>query len=251
MTIHFSKLQSLGNDFLIIDKSSLDFSLTANAIERLCQRNYGVGADGLILFEKKKDDRASMEFFNADGSCASMCGNGLRCLFLETKVEQIETRAGLYQGFVDGNVVSMIMPLPEQKGRHKIKIDESFVEFYWINSGVEHVVLEVDDLSDKTLFDLARKIRYHSYFFPAGVNVNFIQRKKPTVMRTYERGVENFTLACGTGALAVFSILDKEELRLQFYNGGFCDFKMYSDHVFMKAEAKKVFEGKVKKAFLL
>ena len=91
MTIHFSKLQSLGNDFLIIDKSSLDFSLTANAIERLCQRNYGVGADGLILFEKKKDDRASMEFFNADGSCASMCGNGLRCLFLETKVEQIET----------------------------------------------------------------------------------------------------------------------------------------------------------------
>ena len=250
MIFQFSKLQSLGNDFILIDESSQDFFFTPNQIQKLCHRHYGIGSDGLILFKKLEPSVVKMRFYNPDGSQAKMCGNGLRCLFLHTDAKVIETDSGEYKGQVEGELVITWMKTPQFKGRHQLLIDETIVNFDWIDSGVDHIVIKAEDHEFKSPFQIAQKLRSHPYFGKEGVNVNFFSESPKFHLKTFERGVENFTLACGTGALACFSTLNINKAQLFFDEDNFCDFSSKENTIAMKAFAKRVFQGTFEKELL-
>lgn len=249
MLFEFSKFQSLGNDFILINNFQ-DFFFDSENIARLCDRRFGIGADGVILYKSHSPEVFQMKFYNPDGSNAKLCGNGLRCLFLETKANKIMTDAGTFLGSISGEEVVIEFPYPEKKGIHELSIDHEKIQFEWINSGVDHIIIKVSDLSLQELKTFARKLRFHP-FFQQGVNVNFLMIGPKTFLKTYERGVEDFTLACGTGALACFHSLNVPEGKIFFSKERFCEFQKIDNKIKMKAHAKKVFVGKVEIPILL
>ncbi len=207
-------MQGSGNDFIIIDNRKAIFPVTERVklIAALCRRSTGVGADGLILIEDDPYADFLWRFYNADGSEAEMCGNGGRCAarfaFLKriTGSEMVfTTLAGSIRAQVDGALVKLEMTRPA--GRQHLEIDcgGALEKIDFINTGVPHAVVMVE--RDLDLVDVAERgaaIRYHQSFAPAGTNVNFIKIEDDYTLsiRTYERGVEGETLACGTGAVA-------------------------------------------------
>lgn len=212
--MHFSKYVGSGNDFILIDNRDLSFpSHDLAFISKLCHRQFGIGADGVILLENAKTADFKMRIFNADGSEAEMCGNGIRCFFkfirdcgidrpsylIETKEAQIK----LEEGKDEHVKVSMQQPFDVRFGID-LTIDLIPLKIHFLNTGVPHAVIFLDEIKDSDLKDLAPKIRFHPEFFPKGTNVNFvtITGKNEIAIRTYERGVENETLGCGTGACA-------------------------------------------------
>ena len=212
--ISFTKMSAAGNDFIIVDnrRGTLDIHRGKEAAQRLCRRKLSVGADGLILIEASQTADFTWRFFNADGSEAEMCGNGGRCAARFAHLNGIapplltfETLAGIVKAEVMGEVVKLELPLP-----YNLTADfalELEGEDYRVNSitvGVPHVVLFVEDLPNVPVVELGRKIRFADRFKPAGTNVNFVSiRNDATIaIRTYERGVEDETLACGTGSVA-------------------------------------------------
>jgi diaminopimelate epimerase len=215
--IEFYKMSGAGNDFILVDNRDgvFDFADAASAVQRLCRRALSVGADGLILIEPP--DRGGIDFrwrfFNADGSDATMCGNGARCaarlaflLGISGRSVSFLTGAGVVRGEVydSGRVaVGMADPRGASLGRELV-VDGKRIAYDFIDTGVPHVVVTTDDVSRFDLRGLGPKIRYHEAFAPDGTNVNVIDLSKKGVirMRTYERGVEDETLACGTGAVA-------------------------------------------------
>lgn len=242
MNVEFSKLQSLGNDFILIEIDSPEFFWSPSLIKKICDRRFGVGSDGLIFYRKVDSATYSMHFFNPDGSKASFCGNGLRCLFFKTHAEKIITEVGVYTGFIEKNCVEILVPFPKHKGKYELSIEGKAYSFDWIDSGVDHILLPALDLFDPSLKQIARKLRSHP-FFEKGTNVNFISYQEDVKMRTYERGVEDFTLACGSGAMACFSSLNEKKKRIYFDKERFCDFEMEKDQIKMTASAEKVFSG--------
>jgi len=212
--ISFTKMSAAGNDFIIVDnrRGTLDIHRGKEAAQRLCRRKLSVGADGLILIEASQTADFTWRFFNADGSEAEMCGNGGRCAARFAHLNGIapplltfETLAGIVKAEVMGEVVKLQLPLPYNR------TDDFTLELegedYRVNSitvGVPHVVLFVEDLPNVPVVELGRKIRFADRFKPAGTNVNFVSiRNDATIaIRTYERGVEDETLACGTGSVA-------------------------------------------------
>ena len=212
--ISFTKMESGGNDFIIIDnrKKILTRGLSKLAIN-LCQRRSSIGADGLILLERAKKADYRMRIFNPDGSEPEMCGNGARCLArfalingIASKKSVIETKAGNVEAWVNGKKVRMKLGNPsDTKMNFKIPIKSyGFQKANFINVGVPHVVVFVPALEEVNVESLGRMIRYHQRFAPSGANVNFVtlQGRNSISIRTYERGVEAETLACGTGAVA-------------------------------------------------
>lgn len=215
--IEFYKMSGAGNDFILVDNRGgvFDFPDTASAVRKLCRRAMSVGADGLILIEGP--DREGIDFkwrfFNADGSDASMCGNGARCaarlsfmLGISGRSVSFLTGAGIVRGRVDesGRVeIGMTPPGPASLGRELVA-DGTPIAYDFIDTGVPHVVITVDDARVFDLNDLGPKIRYHEAFAPGGTNVNVIDLRDTGIihLRTYERGVEAETMACGTGAVA-------------------------------------------------
>lgn len=213
--INFTKMVASGNDFVVLQRnklSSLRFpclsgrqALSAIA-KNICDRKFGVGADGLLVLEKSKIVDVKMRIFNADGSEAEMCGNGARCVaFYLNSTLKIETKAGIIESRINGNNVKI--KLTDPKGLKldiPIRINGRLLKVNFINTGVPHVVIFVEGLDKIDVFNLGRPMRYHKRFAPAGTNVNFIEvLGRDTVrVRTYERGVEDETLACGTGAVA-------------------------------------------------
>lgn len=243
MKICFYKYQSLGNDFILIDLDSYDFEVNRLEISKLCNRNFGIGADGVIFYKKITPKKTRMNFFNSDGTSASLCGNGLRTLFLHTQADNIDTDAGEYHAHISGQDVTIFFPIPKKKGEIVVEIGDEKYNIDWIDSGVDHAVLKGVDFYRSDLKAIAKIIRRHEKFGPYGCNVNFYDLGDKILMRTYERGVENFTLACGTGALAVFSALQQEKTRIFFSTGMYCDFEINKNQVQVTAEAKKVFQG--------
>jgi diaminopimelate epimerase len=203
MTTSFYKYQGTGNDFVMIDDRSLSFDAeNLTLIQTLCHRRFGVGSDGLILIRNHKDYDFEMTYFNADGS-QSMCGNGARCAvsfasFLGMCEEKCHFMAvdGPHMANINGNVVELEMTPVNQF----IPIGED----YFINTGAPHHVRFVENLNQYPVVLEGAKIRYNKEVYPLGTNVNFVKEIETGKLqvRTYERGVEDETLSCGTGVTA-------------------------------------------------
>ena len=216
----FTKMNGAGNDFVMVDNRDLRYELDKTAIARLCDRHRGVGADGLIAIEPAQaggDFR--MRYYNADGGEAEMCGNGARCFARfasrvsgQTGAIAFETAAGLISAKLHHGLVELAMSAP-----HGLALDEKLtvnghkLSVHSVNTGVPHAVVFVDDLAGADVVALGSALRHHAHFAPKGANVNFVgQREDHTIaVRTYERGVEGETLACGTGVVASALILNQ------------------------------------------
>lgn len=211
--LHFYKLSGSGNDFIIIDNFSnkLSFEFYKSLVPQVCHRNNGVGADGLIVLNEEKDVDFRWDFFNSNGSVAEMCGNGSRCAarlfsYLYGKSQmQFLTLAGLIDAFVYDDVVKVKLSTPSDIVPDiEIYLDGETIKGSFVNTGVPHFVVIVKDIDKVDVKELGRTIRFHERFKPAGTNVNFVKviGSSEIKVRTYERGVEDETLACGTGACA-------------------------------------------------
>ena len=212
--IEFYKMSGSGNDFIIIDNRSniVDESDLSNFIVNVCRRKMSVGADGVILVENTDNADFKWRFFNSDGSVAEMCGNGARCVARFAYLNNIagsnmsfETLAGLVKAEVVEERVKVKMTDPfDLETDVAIEFKNGLTSIYSINTGVPHVVMVKNSIDDIDIVKIGRKIRYHDRFLPAGTNVNFVCHIKDNTIaiRTYERGVEDETLACGTGAAA-------------------------------------------------
>jgi diaminopimelate epimerase len=221
----FWKVQASGNDFVMIDcrdkaKSSAFYARFA---KQYCDRRFGVGADGILVAEKA-GKHLKMRIFNADGSEAEMCGNGSRCFALWAVMQGIAknpvrfmTRAGLIEariGTVKNNSAPSAVRLSDPKGlKFDIPVDVNgrTIRVNFINTGVPHAVIFVEGVDTIDVASIGRAVRNHRQFLPAGTNVNFVEQVAPGKLhiRTYERGVEDETLSCGTGtcASAIISVL--------------------------------------------
>ncbi|MGE5247721.1 MAG: diaminopimelate epimerase [Verrucomicrobiota bacterium] len=211
--IPFSKLNGSGNDFLLIDNRDgvMDGIDRAAFASKVCDRSRSVGADGMILIEPSRKADFRWDFYNADGSHAEMCGNGGRCAARFASARKIagremsfETAAGIIRASVSGRRVKLQMTPPSGLVLDRTLVLSGRKRVYsFVNTGVPHVVLFVPDLERADVSGEGRGIRRHKAFAPRGTNVNFVQpRGSELWVRTYERGVEGETLACGTGAVA-------------------------------------------------
>ena len=214
MQCAFSKYSGCGNDFLLIDNRSKFFPSDDRVlIAKLCKRRLGIGADGIILLENSHSADFRMHIYNADGSEAEMCGNGIRCLmkFIRqlgfTKPQYtIETLLEQVTASYRNDQVSVSMPPPKHVcWSIDLPIEPHQWNLHFLDTGVPHAVIFTEDIESIDLNTIAPKIRYHTHFGPRGTNVDFaaIKQNQLVQMRTYERGVEQETLACGTGAVAV------------------------------------------------
>ncbi|HRN56457.1 MAG TPA: diaminopimelate epimerase [Agriterribacter sp.] len=205
MDIHFYKYQGTGNDFIILDNRDNTYaSLTAAQVSFLCHRRFGIGADGLMLLNKHNDYDFEMVYYNADGKEGSMCGNGGRCLV---------------QFAFDSGIKKTTYHFIATDGPHEAEIDVQGIirlkmkdvqetadrkDHYILNTGSPHYVQFVEDLRKINVTEEGKKIRYSDDFAAEGINVNFVEAldDHSIFVRTYERGVENETLSCGTGVTA-------------------------------------------------
>ncbi len=210
----FVKLAGCGNDFVLVDLRKKSLPASPSTLARAwCDRRRGIGADGLLLVLPSRKGTARMRIFNSDGSEAEMCGNGLRCVvwYLHTqngghKEISVETRAGLMRAQIMGRDRVRVY-LSRPKNLHlgqKLKVDGKSYQVHSVNSGVPHAVLLTSHLEKADLRTLGPAIRNHKAFKPAGTNMNLMRIESPhrVAIRTFERGVEGETLACGTGAVA-------------------------------------------------
>lgn len=207
MTLKFEKYQGAGNDFVIIDNRNGEFKPSIDTVEMLCDRNFGVGADGLLLLENDAQYDFSMRYFNADGKESTMCGNGGRCISVFAKTLGLgspekmifNSNDGLHEAFFIEEDDEMLVKL---KMIDVTKIDAKD-DYYFINTGSPHYVTFVEDLEEMDIIEEGEAIRNDPKFAPGGTNVNFVEIFEDEIyVRTFERGVEDETLACGTGATA-------------------------------------------------
>jgi len=221
--LRFTKMNGAGNDFVMIDNRAGDVRLQPEQIVRICDRHRGVGADGILLLEKGSNGADfRMRYYNRDGGEAEMCGNGARCFARFAKKvagapERIsfQTPAGLIGARLHGDLVTLNMSDPtDLRLNLRLQIDGEDAVVHYINSGVPHVVVPVARLDVVHVFTQGAAIRRHKKFSPQGANVNFIEKRgaQKILVRTYERGVEDETLACGTGVVAsalIFAVTEK------------------------------------------
>ncbi len=270
--MEFAKLQGSGNDFILIDNrdgkvyeklKELGIDLKEFVV-KLCQPHTGVGADGLILIENPKDKQNDFkwQFFNSDGSEAEMCGNGSRCavrfcydLGIVDEEVSFETLAGVIKARVleGGKRVKVQLTKPSEPIEKTLRVEGQNIEGVFINTGVPHFVAPVKGIDNIDVRKLGRAIRFHEEFQPKGTNVNFIEAvgRNRIRIRTYERGVEAETLACGTGATAgaivayLKGIVSEKPIEVLTKSGEVLriDFDENLEEVFLDGSVYKVFEG--------
>ncbi len=272
MNILFEKYSGCGNDFILIDNRLhvLPQPLSPDFVKHLCHRQKGIGADGVILLQDSPVADFRMRIFNSDGSEAEMCGNGIRCLSryiedhgIKRASFTIQTMHQLLPIQIVNSQIFVQMPMPDEiklsiplplSGKTKT------LTVHYADTGVPHAVLFVDDLNVDCLMEHAREIRFHDKFGQKGANVNYAKMVTSHLfhIRTYERGVEAETLACGTGAAAValiarkmvhkdpaslerpINIIVKSQDQLSF------SFDPTSHTMMMSGPAEKVFQGEVR-----
>ena len=212
--IDFWKMNGSGNDFILINNmdGKIKNDEMKDLVTKISRRRESVGADGVIFLEKSAHLDFAWRFFNADGTEVEMCGNGSRCiarfaylLGIADREMSFETMAGPVSASVHGRMVKVLMPLPKDFSRDiAIKHRGLWEGVDFINTGVPHVVVYVNDLETYPVLEHGRSIRYDPFFAPDGTNVNFMRVLAPyrIEVRTYERGVEDETFACGTGSIA-------------------------------------------------
>ncbi len=258
MEYTFYKYQGTGNDFIIIDDRLQKFPYTDfNLINQLCERRFGIGADGLILLQQSENYDFKMVYFNADGKEGSLCGNGARCVTAFAKfINCIETKttfesvSGLHTASVTDNIVSLQMP--------NVFDIQVFKTHYFLNTGSPHHVEMVEDAKNYDVFNLGRSIRKSEPYNDAGTNVNFVQQLSPSsfIIRTYERGVEDETLSCGTGATAVGIAMHhakkttRNSVKIQTQGGElnvqFVATAKGYEKIYLSGPAKQVYSGTIK-----
>jgi diaminopimelate epimerase len=212
--VPFWKISGSGNDFILIDQRNpiIDPQEMKDFVAKVCRRGLSVGADGVIVIEPSTKADYKWHYYNADGGEVEMCGNGSRCVArfaylnkIAPAKHTIETLAGIVQAEVIGDRVQVRLPDPtDLRLNLKIDIDGKSYPGHFINTGVPHVVYFVEDVETIEPIRLGRATRHHPLFAPRGTNANFVSitDRRSLKIRTYERGVEDETLACGTGAIA-------------------------------------------------
>jgi len=263
--IKFTKAVATGNDFVIVDNRSGLVKGLPGLAKEVCDRKRGIGGDGLLVVEKSKKADFTMRIFNPDGSEAEMCGNGSRCIALYAATEKIaasemtiDTLAGVLKASVKKDIVRVRLTEPKDiKWNLCLMIDKCPYKLNFVNTGVPHVVHFVPDIEKVDVKNLGAHIRHHGEFSPEGTNADFVEvAGKDTIkIRTYERGVEDETLACGTGAVAsavisaevekmsspiTVSTRSGEKLKVYFKitSGNFKE-------VYLEGKAKLVYEGAI------
>jgi diaminopimelate epimerase len=211
--IPFSKFSASANDFIVMDNRSGQFTHVAPILaKRLCSHRYSVGADGLILIENSKKASFRVRYFNPDGQQFNTCGNGGRCAvryaFLSViagRKMNLETNVGVIDAEVIGSSVRIRFVSPSRYTLNvPVNVDGQTIKGHFVRLGEPHFLLYVKDIRNHDILPLARKIRYHDRFQPEGTNVHFIEPvdRHYVKIRSYERGVENETLACGSGCIS-------------------------------------------------
>ena len=211
VSIPFVKMVGAGNDFIVIEaRKNCDYVKFARAV---CSRHNGIGADGVLILDKSATLDYRMRIINADGSEAEMCGNGARCMaaYIVANCKPVkdlfgmETLAGEILAQVQGEAVRVRLSNPKDyRPQLNITVGNQKLEVHFIDTGVPHTVVFVDGLQEVNVNSLGALVRHHPRFAPQGTNVDFVERARDgmVAVRTYERGVEAETLACGTGAVA-------------------------------------------------
>jgi diaminopimelate epimerase len=262
--IKFTKAVATGNDFVIVDNRAGEIKGSLSALaKKLCDRKYAVGADGLLILEKSKKADFKMRIFNPDGSEAEMCGNGSRCAALYAVKNRIakdkmtiDTAAGIINATVEADIVKVKLGEPRDiKWNLCLTIEKCPYKLNFVDTGVPHVVHFVEDLEKVDVRNLGSHIRHHGEFGPAGANADFVKvvDAHNIKVRTYERGVEDETLACGTGSVAAAIIAAESEkmtspVTVETRSGE--KLKVYFDiidgnfrNVYLEGKAKLVFDG--------
>ena len=277
LPIPFTKMSGTGNDFIVIDHRQpfIAEGLQSEFARRICRRRFSAGADGLILIENSDTADFQWQFYNGDGSRAEMCGNGARCAARFAYVNKIapatmrfQTTAGEIEAQIldqSGETVKIRLTAPEDlRLQIPLAIGGSEQVLHFINTGVPHTVLLVGDASAVPVADWGRTIRFHELFQPAGTNANFVQvhDSGSIKVRTYERGVEDETMACGTGAVAsalITALLDRakppvsvitsggEQLTIHFSVTGESGNRQLdlSAGIFLEGPAHVIYEGQL------
>jgi diaminopimelate epimerase len=264
MEIKFRKYEGAGNDFILLDNRKKKYNtLTKQQINNLCNRHFGIGADGLILLDKNKEGTLAMHYYNADGGLGSMCGNGSRCFIL------FALHLGLIKKEIDflaydGLHRASVLQQKKWSGIFKISMSKVTVikkikQDYFLNTGSPHHVRFTKNVSATDVFAEGKKIRNSMLYKKQGTNVNFAEVTKGKItMRTYERGVENETLACGTGITATAIAahyagllpLKQKRVNVQALGGKLqVEFIKTDDgysNIFLIGPARFVFEGSIK-----
>lgn len=253
-TIEFFKYQGTGNDFVIIDNRDLQFPKEKEVIEKLCDRRFGIGGDGLILLENDAAADFKMVYYNSDGNESTMCGNGGRCLvafahFLDVFEDQTTFTAidGLHEAEIHNGIIKLKMidvnSITNKDGNFEL------------NTGSPHYVTFVEMLKDYKVFENGNKIRNSASYCQEGINVNFVEiiSENEIFIRTYERGVEDETFSCGTGATASALIFlkgkNQPSVKVKVLGG---NLKVYAEqngesfqNIWLEGPAKQVFKGKI------
>lgn len=256
-TIHFYKYQATGNDFVLIDNRSGIYTFSESQIEKICDRRFGVGADGLMLIEKHPTVNFNLVYYNRDGS-QSLCGNGSRAAV------RMASSLGMLNGKIifnayDGWHEAELLPNDIVRLKmNNVKDIKEVAEDFFLNTGSPHVIRFVKNLKDYPVVDEGRKIRFSDNYKPNGTNANFVelQEGNSIFVRTYERGVENETLSCGTGVTAaalaaslkgyqspVLVKVPGGELSVEFKFGQAVSHVQTFHDIFLIGPAKMVFEG--------
>ncbi len=205
MLLHFFKYQGTGNDFILVDNRKNNFALSTEQIKKLCDRRFGIGADGLMLLNSKPGYDFDMKYFNADGKEGSMCGNGGRCmtkfayhLGIHRNKYKFFAADGIHESEIDlDGIVSLKMK--------DVKTIKKFHSDFIVDTGSPHYIKMVNDVLDMDIYKKGHDIRYSKEFEEEGINVNFVEQtseQEKIIVRTYERGVEDETFSCGTGVTA-------------------------------------------------
>jgi diaminopimelate epimerase len=267
MVLDFTKMNGAGNDFVLIDNRARKIKLSRSQVARLCDRHRGVGADGVLLLTPSVSGKAdwAWEFYNSDGSTGEMCGNGARCFsrFVQkltglTRGFAFETGAGVITASFQGARVTVSLTRPRDlRLNERVALSTGTRTIHSINTGVPHAVLFVPDADRASVQPLGPEIRRHPHFRPKGTNVNFVQRLGPNHIRvrTFERGVEGETLACGTGVTASALIAARlhgytSPVKVQVQGGEQLEVSFREDHgefadVRLTGPAEFVFEGRI------
>ncbi|AGS33470.1 Diaminopimelate epimerase [Candidatus Karelsulcia muelleri] len=260
MKIIFFKYKATGNDFIIINNTEKLFLLSEKIIKNMCNRNLGIGADGLILIDKIKKYDFYMKYYNSDGKEGTMCGNGGRCsVHFAKKIGIINNNNTLFKT-IDGSHYASIKKNIVSLNMKNIELVEVYKKHICINTGSPHHILFIDNNKNYiNVYNKGRKIRFNQKNIKKGVNVNFVKVKKHILnVRTYERGVENETFSCGTGVTA--SAIAAYNIKKLLYNkiivqtlGGTLQVKFEKllksyKEIFLKGEVTFVYKGILKLA---